>query len=228
MTALFDVTGTQRIWLAWRWLLLAEADVNADNAGAVDPAPLLLILDQVSGCARLEGGGGALTCVCTHNAARSLTYRGISGVRPLQPGWSCSRCCELQLVEHDAASVLMVPLHQEDGSVQGEDSREEGLEEGGEDEDNYDGGGNGDGDDDTESDVPDDKEHYWRQQHQQQQLREQQPPIVAAPISPRPPSKPLPSPRPAAQSPPKQQQQQPAALAPEIAAILEENRSASD
>jgi hypothetical protein len=119
----------------------------------------------------------------------------------------------------------MVPLHQADGGAQGEDSGEEELEGGGEDEDNYGGVGHCDGDDDTESDVPDDKDHYWRQQHQHQhqQLRE---PVVAAPISPRPPSKPLPSPRAAAHSPPKQQQ--PAALAPEIAAILEENRCASD
>jgi hypothetical protein len=37
------------VWLAWRWLLLAEADAaqDAEYGGGVDPAPLLLILDQV-------------------------------------------------------------------------------------------------------------------------------------------------------------------------------------
>ena len=35
----------QRVWLAWRWLLLAEADHG--DGGDVDPAPLLLIIDQV-------------------------------------------------------------------------------------------------------------------------------------------------------------------------------------
>jgi hypothetical protein len=35
----------QRVWLAWRWLLLAEADCEG---GDVDAAPLLLILDQVT------------------------------------------------------------------------------------------------------------------------------------------------------------------------------------
>jgi hypothetical protein len=40
----------QRVWLAWRWLLLAGSDTvqdSPDRETHVDPAPLLLILDQV-------------------------------------------------------------------------------------------------------------------------------------------------------------------------------------
>jgi hypothetical protein len=126
--------------------------------------------------------------------------------------------------------LLIVASYQEDGSGnQEDDTGGEEFEKDNQDEDDGYGAGNGEvNDNEAESDLSDDEEHDW-QHRQQQQLGDQPSTSVTAPISPRPLSKPLASPRTAAQLSPKHQQKQqhqPGVLAPEIAAILEENRCA--